>query len=46
MYFIILSGDAIVVQGRQSSKIYIGALHKVVGTFPLKDTRLFQGSDF
>lgn len=37
------SGEAITVCGRLTTKVYIGKLHGVTGTFPLKDTKLYQG---
>ena len=35
--------EAIVIQSRLSEEIYVGVLHKVVGTFALSNMRLFQG---
>ena len=32
------------IQGRHSPETYIGVLHKVLGTFPIKDMRIFQGT--
>lgn len=35
-------GESIVIDDRISIDVYIGTLHKIRGTFPIKDMRIFQ----
>ena len=42
IYYIFL-GESIVIDDRISIDVYIGTLHKIRGTFPIKDMRIFQG---
>ena len=36
-------GESIVIDDLISIDVYIGTLHKIRGTFPIKDMRIFQG---